>query len=114
MKSEGNKIEKTIVEKAKELGASLAGIATVDDLKASPSYEVYEQKAVLRRIRSRIARFPNSRCGMARRAQISAGVGFGPSSIRARSRLVEHEGPGLYPRQRCDEDAVEKAPHLAG
>lgn len=43
MKSESNKIEKTIVEKAKELGASLAGIATVDDLKASPSYEVYNE-----------------------------------------------------------------------
>jgi epoxyqueuosine reductase len=41
MKSNGNKIEKTIVEKAKELGASLAGIASVDDLKASTSYEVY-------------------------------------------------------------------------
>jgi len=43
MKSEGNKIEKTIVEKAKELGASLAGIATVDDLKAAPSYEAYDK-----------------------------------------------------------------------
>ena len=41
MKSEDNKIEKTIVEKAKELGASLAGIARIEDLKASPSYEVY-------------------------------------------------------------------------
>jgi len=44
MKSEGNKIEKTILEKAKELGASLAGIATIEDLKASPSYEVYSKK----------------------------------------------------------------------
>jgi len=43
MKSDSNKIEKTIVEKAKELGASLAGIATIDDLKASPSYEVYDK-----------------------------------------------------------------------
>jgi epoxyqueuosine reductase len=43
MKSDGNEIEKTIVEKAKELGASLAGIATVDDLKASVSYEVYDK-----------------------------------------------------------------------
>ena len=43
MKSDSNKIEKTIVEKAKELGASAAGIATVDDLKASPSYEVYSE-----------------------------------------------------------------------
>jgi len=40
MKSDSNKIEKTIVEKAKELGASLAGIASIEDLKASPSYEV--------------------------------------------------------------------------
>ena len=43
MKSDGNKIEKTIVEKAKALGASLAGIATVDDLKASKSYEIYDK-----------------------------------------------------------------------
>jgi epoxyqueuosine reductase len=41
MKSDGNKIEKTIVEKAKELGASLAGIASIADLKASKSYEIY-------------------------------------------------------------------------
>jgi epoxyqueuosine reductase len=41
MKSEDNRIEKTIVEKAKELGASLAGIARVEDLKASRSYELY-------------------------------------------------------------------------
>ena len=44
MKTDGNGIEKTIVEKAKELGASLAGIATVADLKASVSYEVYDKK----------------------------------------------------------------------
>jgi epoxyqueuosine reductase len=43
MKSYGNKTEKTIVEKAKELGATLAGIATVADLKASPSYEAYDK-----------------------------------------------------------------------
>ncbi len=43
MKSDGNEIEKTIVEKAKELGASLAGIATVEDMKASPSYEIYDK-----------------------------------------------------------------------
>ena len=35
MKSNGNKIESAIVEKAKELGASLAGIARIEDLKAS-------------------------------------------------------------------------------
>ncbi len=44
MKSEGNKIEKTIVAKAKELGASLAGIATVDDLKIAPSYAAYDKR----------------------------------------------------------------------
>ena len=44
MKSEGNKIEKIIVEKAKELGASLAGIATIDDLRASPSIQAYTKK----------------------------------------------------------------------
>ena len=41
MTSENNLIEKKIVEKAKELGASLAGIARIEDLKASPSYEIY-------------------------------------------------------------------------
>jgi len=44
MKFDGNKIEKNIVEKSKELGASLAGIARIEDLKASPSYEVYRKK----------------------------------------------------------------------
>jgi epoxyqueuosine reductase len=43
MKSDGTDIEKTIVAKAKELGASLAGIANIDDLKASPSYEIYDK-----------------------------------------------------------------------
>jgi epoxyqueuosine reductase len=41
MKSNRNNIEKTIVEKAKEEGASLAGIARVEDLRASPSVERY-------------------------------------------------------------------------
>jgi epoxyqueuosine reductase len=44
MKSNGNKIEKTIVDKALELGASLAGIASIEALKASPSYEVYAKR----------------------------------------------------------------------
>ncbi len=43
MKSNGNQIEKTIVERAKELGASLAGIASIDDLKASKTYEIYDK-----------------------------------------------------------------------
>jgi len=43
MKSNGNHLEKTIVAQAKSLGASLAGIAAVDDLKASPSYAIYDQ-----------------------------------------------------------------------
>ncbi len=41
MKSGSNEIEKTIVAKAKELGASVAGIASIADLKASRSYEIY-------------------------------------------------------------------------
>ena len=41
MKSDGTKIEKTIIAKAKALGASLAGIARIEDLKASKSYEIY-------------------------------------------------------------------------
>lgn len=44
MKFNDNKIETTIVGKAKELGASLAGIASINDLKASPSYEAYDKK----------------------------------------------------------------------
>ena len=43
MKSDGNNVEKAIVEKAKELGASLAGIARINDLKVSKSYEIYSQ-----------------------------------------------------------------------
>ena len=41
MKSDGKKIENIIVAKAKELGASVAGIARIDDLRASKSYEIY-------------------------------------------------------------------------
>ena len=44
MTSTHNTIEKTIVEKAKALGASVAGIASVDDLKASNSYAIYDKK----------------------------------------------------------------------
>ena len=43
VKPDVNGIEKAIVEKAKEWGASLAGIAAVEDLKASRSYEVYDK-----------------------------------------------------------------------
>jgi epoxyqueuosine reductase len=43
MRSEDNAIEKTIVAKAKDFGASLAGIASVADLKASPSFAVYDK-----------------------------------------------------------------------
>jgi epoxyqueuosine reductase len=43
MKPGDHKIEKTIVAKAKELGASLAGIARIVDLKASKSYDIYAQ-----------------------------------------------------------------------
>jgi epoxyqueuosine reductase len=44
MKKDGSKVEDAIVEKAKELGASLAGIARVEDLKASRSFEIYDRK----------------------------------------------------------------------
>lgn len=44
MELNSKKIETVIVEKAKEMGASLAGIASVSALKASPSYEVYDQR----------------------------------------------------------------------
>lgn len=44
MKTDSTKIEKAIVAKAKELGASLAGIACIEDLKASRSYEIYSQE----------------------------------------------------------------------
>ncbi len=44
MTTENNNIEKKLIEKAKELGASLAGLTTIEALKASPSYEVYSKK----------------------------------------------------------------------
>ena len=53
MKTDGNETEKTIIEKAKGLGASLAGIGTLEDLKASPLLCGLRQKAVLRRIQER-------------------------------------------------------------
>jgi len=44
MTSNRNGIENKILEKAKELGFSLAGIARVADLKASKSFEIYDKK----------------------------------------------------------------------
>jgi epoxyqueuosine reductase len=44
MISNNNHIENKIIEKAKELGASLVGIARIEDLKASPSYKIYSTK----------------------------------------------------------------------
>lgn len=44
MISDGNKLEDTIIKKAKELGASLAGIARVEDLKQTKSYERYKKR----------------------------------------------------------------------
>ena len=44
MKSNGNEIEQTIVAKALEQGASLAGVARVEDLKKSRSFEIYDKK----------------------------------------------------------------------
>jgi epoxyqueuosine reductase len=44
MKPNDNIIAQTIVAKAKQFGASLAGIARIKDLKASKSYEVYSDK----------------------------------------------------------------------
>jgi len=43
MKSKGTKIEQIIIEKAKELGVSVVGIAAVDALKAAPSYPAYDK-----------------------------------------------------------------------
>jgi len=43
MNTNDKKIEKIIIGKMIELGASLVGIATVEDLKASPSYEIYDK-----------------------------------------------------------------------
>jgi epoxyqueuosine reductase len=44
MTSNHNTMEKTIIEKAKASGASVAGIASVADLKASSSYAIYDKK----------------------------------------------------------------------
>ena len=104
MKSGGNKIEKKIIEKAKELGASLAGIATVDDLKASKSYEIYDKSPFYEEYKGVKWREEHK--------SILVWALVHPAS--ARTRLVEHEGPGLYPRQPCDAEAVETAADLAG
>ena len=42
MRSEVGSVEETILDKARDLGASLVGIARVDDLRASRSYEIYD------------------------------------------------------------------------
>lgn len=44
MEPNGNKIEQSIIAKAKETGASLAGIARVAALKDSTSYAVYDKR----------------------------------------------------------------------
>lgn len=44
MKSHDKKIEQTIIAKAMETGASLAGIAKVKDLRASKSFRIYSEK----------------------------------------------------------------------
>jgi len=44
MHSPRSNIENVIIDMAKELGASLAGIARIVDLKASPSYKAYASK----------------------------------------------------------------------
>ena len=41
---DNKKIARAILNKAKELGASLAGFATIDNLKATKSYEIYDKK----------------------------------------------------------------------
>jgi len=43
MIQQGKNDEQKILQKARELGASLAGIAAIKDLKASPSYAVYDK-----------------------------------------------------------------------
>lgn len=43
MQSGDRTIEWTIVEKAREVGASLAGIASLEDLKKAPSYAAYDK-----------------------------------------------------------------------
>ena len=48
MKSDGNNIEKTIVEKAKALGASVAGIARIEDLKTSKSFAQHRSELAQR------------------------------------------------------------------
>jgi epoxyqueuosine reductase len=44
MKNLSKNIEKTIFAKAKEFGASLVGIARIDDLKVAPSYAAYDKR----------------------------------------------------------------------
>ena len=44
MTANGKKTEQLIIDKMKELGASLVGIATIETLKTSPSFEKYSKK----------------------------------------------------------------------
>lgn len=44
MTSENHILRETILEKAKELDASVVGIARMEDLKDSPSFHIYEEK----------------------------------------------------------------------
>ncbi len=44
MPYEARNIEKTIIDKAKEFGASLAGITSIGNLKNSPSYAIYDKR----------------------------------------------------------------------
>ena len=48
MSSTGSTIEQSIIAKARETGASLAGIARVSALKDSPSYAVYDRRPYYR------------------------------------------------------------------
>jgi hypothetical protein len=82
MKSGSNGIEKTIVEKALSLGASLAGIASIEDLKASKTYEVYAKKPFYEeydRESPNYFKFKVQGRGMGGRAQIGIGMGLIPS-----------------------------------
>jgi hypothetical protein len=121
MANDGIPIEKSIVEKAKELGASLAGIAKIEDLKASKSYEAYAKKPFYEeydRESANYFEFEGVQWNEEHKSVLVWALvhpaSEPPSCIGAYPGLVEHESPWFYPGQQSDEVAVEEAPGLVG
>ena len=106
MKSPKNNVEPIIINKAKELGASLAGIASIADLKASPSYMAYAENPFYES-------YPPDDPNYFKFKGVEWHTEH-KSDIGTRTRLVEHEGTRVYTGQWGHAQAVEAAAHLDG